>query len=182
MKELLERFNVRNMQLAAYHTQSDGLVDRRQQNLVYELAKHTAPSGNAGNWPAHPGAAFWADRITVRKFPGMTPYPVIFRQECLLLVKIMTESWHVVDWLRMEKAGNKRTELLALHTRQLERRPEDIEKAAKVQRKSQEANCKYFNKNRRHRPEGENHKLRGGDMALLHDTKLDTSHSHKLPN
>ena len=92
------------------------------------------------------------------------------------------ESWRVVDWLRVERAGNKRAELLALRARQLERRPEDIEKAAEAQRKSREANREYFDKHRRHRPEGENHELRGGDLVLLHDTKLDTSHSHKLLN
>ena len=46
------------------------------------------------------------------------------------------ESWRVVNWLRLERAGNKRAELLALRARQLERRPEDIEKAAEGQRKS----------------------------------------------
>ena len=82
----------------------------------------------------------------------------------------------------MERAGNKRSELLVLRARQLERRPEDIEKAAEAQLMSREANREYFDKNRRHRPEGENHELRGGDLVLLHDMKLDMSHSHKLSN
>ena len=36
--------------------------------------------------------------------------------------------------------------LLALHARQLERRPEDIEKVAEGQWKSREANREYFDK------------------------------------
>ena len=67
---------------------------------------------------------------------GMMPYRVVFGQECLLPVEIAMESWRVVDWLRVEGAANKRAELLALRARQLERRPEDIEKAAEAQRKS----------------------------------------------
>ena len=181
-KELFERFNVRNVQVAAYHPQSNGLVERGHQNIVDALAKLTAPSGKPGNWPAHLAAVSWADRITVRKSTGMTPYRVVFGQECLLPVEIAMESWRVVDWLRVERAGNKRAELLALRARQLERRPEDIEKAAEAQRKNREANREYFDKHRRHRPEGENHELRGGDLVLLHDMKLDTSHSHKLSN
>ena len=94
----------------------------------------------------------------------------------------MIESWRMLDWLRVERAGNKRAKWLVLRSRQLERRPEDIEKAAEAQRKSREANREYFDQNRRHRPDGENHELRGGDLVLLHDTKLDTSHSHKLSN
>ena len=181
-KELLERFNVRNVQVAAYHPQSNGLVERRHQNIINTLAKLIAPSGKPGNWPAHLATVSWADRITVRKSMGMTPYRVVFGQGCLLPVEIAMESWSVVDWLRVERAGNRRAELLALRARQLERRLEDIERAAEVQQKSREANREYFHKHRRHRPEGENHKLRGGDLVLLHDAKLDTSHSHKLSN
>ena len=110
----------------------------------------------------------------------MTPYRVIFRQEYLLLVEIAMESWCVVDWLRVESAGNKRAELLALRARQLERRPVDIKKVAEAQWKSREANRHCFHINPLHRSEGENHELRSRDMVLLHDTKLDMSHSHML--
>ena len=147
MKELLERFNVGNVQVAAYHPQSNRLVERGHQHIVDALAKLTAPSGRPGNCPAHPAAVSWADRITGRKSTGMTPYRVLFGQECLLPVEIAMESWRVVDWLHVERAGNKRAQLLALRARQLERRPEDIEKAAEAQRKSREANREYFHKN-----------------------------------
>ena len=143
-KELLERFNVWNVQVAAYHPQSNGLVERGHQNIVDALAKLTAPSGKPGNWPAHLAAVSWADRITVRKSTGMTPYRVVFGQECLLPVEIAMESWRVVDWLRVERAWNKRAELLALRARQLERRSENIEKVAEAQRKRREANRDYF--------------------------------------
>ena len=111
----------------------------------------------------------------------MTPYQVVFGQDSLLPVEIAMKSWRVVDWLHVDRAGNRRAELLVLRARQLERVPEDIEKA-EAQRKSREANCQYFDKHRRHRPEGEKHELRDGDLVLLHDTKLESSHSHKLSN
>ena len=43
----------------------------------------------------------------------------------------------------MERAGNKRAELLAFRARQLERTPEDMEKAAEAQRKNREAYHNY---------------------------------------
>ena len=48
-----------------------------------------------GNWPAHLAAVSWADRIMVRKSTGMTPYRVVFGQECLLPVEIAMESWRM---------------------------------------------------------------------------------------
>ena len=73
-KELFDRFNVRIVQVAAYHPQSNGLVKRGQQNLVDALAKPMAPSGIPGNWPTHLASVSSADRMTLRKSPGMTPY------------------------------------------------------------------------------------------------------------
>ena len=74
MMELLEGFNVRNMQVAAYHPQSNGLVERRHQNIFDELAKLRAPEGKPGYCPALLAALLWEDRITVHKSTGMTPY------------------------------------------------------------------------------------------------------------
>ena len=118
------------MQVAAYHSQSNRLVEGRHQNIVDALGKLTAPKGKPGNWLAHLAAVLLVDWITVLKFTGMTPHRVIFEQDSLLLGKIAMESRRVVDLLRLDRAGNKRAELLALRARQLERRPEDIEKAA----------------------------------------------------
>ena len=52
-KELLDRYNVQNVQVAAYHQQSNGLVERGHQNIVDALAKLTAPAAKPGNWPQH---------------------------------------------------------------------------------------------------------------------------------
>ena len=80
----------------------------------------------------------------------------------------------------MERADNPRVELLALRAMQLERRPGDLLRAAEAQRRSREANPEYFDKYRRCRPDTENYTISFGDLVLLHDTKLDGQHSHKL--
>ena len=73
-KELFERFNVWNVQVAAYHQQSNGVVERGYQNIVNALANLTAPLGNAGNLPAHLALVSRADWILLRKSMGKTPY------------------------------------------------------------------------------------------------------------
>jgi hypothetical protein len=82
-KELLGWYNIRSLQVAAYHPQSNGLVERGHQNIVDTLAKLTTPMGKPGTWPAHLADVSWAGRITVRKSTRMTPYRVVFGQECL---------------------------------------------------------------------------------------------------
>ena len=61
-------------------------------------------------------------------------------------------------------------------------RLDDLLRVAESQWQSCEANKRYFDQRRRRRPESENHVIGLGDMVLLHDTKLDVSHSHKLSN
>src|SRR5437660_522519 len=147
-KELLARYAIRNVLVAAYHPQSNGLVERGHQNIVDALAKLTAPSGKPGTWPQHLAAVSWADRIMVRKSTGITPFRVVFGQEAVLPAELSTESWRTAEWRAVERAANPRTKLLALRARQLERRPGDLLRAAEAQRRSREANREYFDKHR----------------------------------
>jgi hypothetical protein len=50
----------------------------------------------------------------------------------------------VVDWQQVQNSENPRAELLAVRAQQLERRPEDLERAAAAKKKSREANKRYF--------------------------------------
>jgi len=122
----------------------------------------------------------WADRITVRRSTGKTPYRVAFGQECLLPIDVDEAIWAVMDWRSIETSENPRAELLAVRARQLECRPEDLDEAAQMQKKSREANKAYFDSHRRRRPEKPHTEIKLGDHVLLHDTRLDQSHSHKL--
>ena len=101
--ELLERFNIWNLQVAMYHLQSNRLVERGHQNIVDKLVQLTAPLGRPGNWPLHLAPVLWADRITVRKSIGMTIYRVVFGRESFPPMEIAMQSWCVVDWLRVER-------------------------------------------------------------------------------
>ena len=84
--------------------------------MVDALAKLTAPA-RVGNWVDHLAAVSWVDRITVKRTMGMTPFRVVFGQECLLLVDLAPETWMVMERETIQTATNPRAELLALHAR-----------------------------------------------------------------
>ena len=176
-KQLFQRYQVKNIQIVPYHPQSNGLIERGHQNIIDALAKLTSNT-SVGHWVEHLPAVMWADRITVRRSTGRTPYSVAFGQECLLPVDLVEETWALMDWRAIETSENPRAELLALRTRQLERRKEDLQEAANMQKRNREANKAYFDNHQRHRPQSLAIHL--GDLVLLHDTRLDQSHSHKL--
>ena len=53
LKKVPESFNGGHVQVAAYHPQSNGKVQRRHKNIVDTLVKLMAQSGKLGNWPAY---------------------------------------------------------------------------------------------------------------------------------
>ena len=59
-KELLQRYNIYNVRVAANHPQSNGLVERGHPNVVEVLAKLMA-TARIGNWVDHLAAVSWAD-------------------------------------------------------------------------------------------------------------------------
>ena len=179
-KQLLDRYRIRNIQIVPYHPQSNGLIKRGHQNIVDAIAKMTSTSGSIGSWTDHLPGVMWAYRITVRRSTGKTPYRVAFGQDCLLPIDVEEGTWAVMDWRSIETPENPTAELLAVRARQLERREEDLEEAAQIQRKSREANKDYFDSHRRRRPEKPHTAIELGDHVLFHDTRLDQSHSHKL--
>ena len=122
----------------------------------------------------------WANRITVRRSTGKTPYRVAFGQDCLLPIDVKEGTWAVMDWRSIETSENPTAELLAVRARQLERKEEDLEEAAQIQRESREANKAYFDSHRRHWPEIPHTAIELGDHVLLHDIRFEQSHSHKL--
>ena len=80
------------------------------------------------DWPKFVPHAFFADRITVRRQTGYSPYYLLHGQDPVLPFDL-TESTFLVDGYRR---GMTSEDLLALRIRQLQKRPEDLAKAAEV--------------------------------------------------
>ncbi|KAI0038821.1 hypothetical protein FA95DRAFT_1464079, partial [Auriscalpium vulgare] len=80
-----------------------------------------------GVWPEKLAQVMFADRITVTKSTGFSPYFLIHGVHPVLPFDL-TEATFMIDGYH---SGLSPTELLVLRTRQLEKRPEDIECAAK---------------------------------------------------
>lgn len=80
-RELMKRYNTRNVPIAAYHPQSNGLIECGHQSIIDALAK-LGP-----HWVEHLLAILWADRVTTRRSTGFAPYKLVFGQDCVLPVE-----------------------------------------------------------------------------------------------
>ena len=90
----------------------------------------------------------------------------MYRQEYVLPVEFDAKTWTALDW---DKSSMSTMKLLALRVRQLERREEDLAKAADSIKQSRLRNKDYFERymRKRSRP------IVAGDLVLLYNSQLD---------
>lgn len=167
-QELLDQFGVLAVPIATYHPQSNGLIERGHQQIVDALAKL------GKKWVKNLDSVLWADRVTVRKSTGYSPFQLIYGEDCVLPIELSAETWATVDWNKVDT----REKLLAVRARQLQRRQEDLVKAAAAVKASREGNKKWFDKNKIIRKDN----LAVGDWVLVHNTQLEKQWSKKLDN
>lgn len=71
---LAERYGIRRVVISAYHQPANGVVEGGHTPVVNALS--TITKGHASSWVKHLPAVLWADRTTVRRSTGTTPYEV----------------------------------------------------------------------------------------------------------
>ena len=167
---LTTKYKIKRTVISAYNSKGNGMVERGHQPIVNALAKMT--NGKWKNWDRHLHAVLWADRTTVRGPTGMAPYRLLYGFDPVLPIELDVPTWQILPWGRVQTTSD----LLAVRARQLERRDEDLEEAELHLRRMRETSQEAWDRDRRIRSEA----IREEDVVLLHDTKLDKSHSDKL--
>lgn len=170
--ELLERMKVKRVSIAAYHPQSNGLVERGHAPIVNSLSKHCGQHKN--DWVKYLPLALWADRISVRRSTGFSAFRLLYGRDCILPIEFSSPTWGTVDW------GSVRTrdDLIAARVKQLDQRTLDEALAAERLERSRLGNKRHFDKKKRLRDKVQ--ELRVGDLALLCNSANETSHNVKL--
>ena len=77
-------------------------------------------------WLDYLHAVLWADRTTIRRSTGKTPYEVLYGCQCVLPIELKTPSWSTLPWHTV----GTRADLLEIMAQQLYRRDQDLEEAA----------------------------------------------------
>jgi len=172
VEELLDSFRIRRIEISAYHPQSNGLVERGHAPIVNALSKYCHENKKA--WFQYLTLALWADRISVRRPTGYSAFRLLYGRECILPVELAISSWSAVEW----EDVRSREDLLAARIKQLDERSLEESRAAERLERSRLGNKRYFDKHKRLRSAKQ--QLRVGDLVLLHNTSIETSHNVKL--
>ena len=72
MEYLAKQYNIKHIQISGYNSQANGLVERSHFDVCQALFK--ACDGDQGKWSSSAYSVFWAERVTVQRRMGCSPY------------------------------------------------------------------------------------------------------------
>jgi len=168
-----------------YHPQSNAVVERGHAPLNASITKSCFGSvvdcfegadliELKSKWTLYFYAALWADRVTVKKSTGFSPYYLMFGQHCMLPIELDAVTWFISEW----KSEMSTNDLLAARARQMARRDEDLEIAIDKLKKARLNNKKDFDKTKRLRPEP----ILVDDLVILFESQFESRISRKFRN
>ena len=163
--QLLRKYGIRHIKISPYNSQANGVVERGHYNIREALVKLCR--GDLSKWPLFVNAANYADRITVRKSTGYSPYYLLHGIHPLLPGDL-TDATFLVSKFR---PGMTTNELIQARARQLLRLPEDIAKARRILQKSRFRSKEAYEKKFTRRLWTESYKP--GDLVLVRNNKVE---------
>ena len=88
-QELIKRYRIKNVHIASYHSQANGLVQRGHQPVLNALSKL------GQKWVKNLPPVVWADCITTHASTGFALYKLVFGLDCVLPIELRAASWAV---------------------------------------------------------------------------------------
>ena len=168
---LAEKYQIRHIRISAYNSQANGVVERRHFDVREALVKTAEGSGRP--WHEVAPFVFWAERITIQRATGMSPYFMVHGVEPLLPFDI-TEATFL---LPADDRQLTHEELIARRARQLQKRDEDLQRIHdSVLRLRLEATQRYEADNK-HTIVDFN--FSPGDLVLVRNSRVKLEHNRK---
>lgn len=172
IKHLADHYHFHHIPISAYNSRADGLVERRHRD-VREAIMKTA-EGIESKWTEVTHAVFWAERITIQKATGFSPYYMAHGVEPLLPFDL-TEATYMAPAM---DAPITTSDLIAIRGRQLMKRAKDLAMAKQRVIAARFESIKQFEK--QHSAVIKNFVFSPGDLVLIRNTRVEAEASRKL--
>eukprot|EP00210_Caulerpa_lentillifera_P009149 g8723.t1 len=158
VKEVTNKWKIKLVPTTPYYPEGNGLVERGHKPLIDSLVKwcHEHPT----SWMKELYAALLADRVTVKRTTGFTPFKLVYGRECVLPIELIVTSFQT-ESPENDKVSTQ--ELLELRMKQILTLGEDWDLARENIETSREVNKNYFDSKTNIRTEN----LKVGEFVLL---------------
>jgi hypothetical protein len=170
VERLAEKRNIHHIRVSGYNSGANGVVERSHRTMRDSIVK--ACDGDSSRWPEVAPFAFWADRVTVRKSSGHSPFFMAHGIEPLLPLDIGQATY-----LCSFSAPMSTPDLLALRARQLECRPEDLRIMARKVTRSRDVGTAALA--HRHPNTAIDFDFAPGSLVLVRNTRIEKELNRK---
>ncbi|KAJ8483236.1 hypothetical protein ONZ45_g14668 [Pleurotus djamor] len=169
---LAKTYGIHHIRISAYNSQANGIIERQHFPVREALSK--ACNGDEKKWVSVAPSVFWAERVSIVKATGFSPYYMVHGVEPTLPFNIH-EATYLVP---LPSTQLSTAELIAHRAQQLRKRPEDIELMREKILKRRILSIEQFEK--QFASNIHDYDFKPGELVLVRDTRLDTDLSGKM--
>ena len=169
---LEKHYHIKHIRISGYNSRANGLVERSHFEVREALFK--ACDGQESKWSQSAYSVFWAERVTIRKRMGCSPYFAATGTHPLLPIDIAEANY----LLPPPDAPLSSTDLIARRAITLQKRQHQL---AQLTSKVYEARVKAairFEQEHAHTIKDYNFKL--GDLVLVRNTAIEKALNRKM--
>ena len=168
---LASRYGIRHIRISGYNSQANGIVESKHFDVREAIMKTC--KGIESKWREVLPLVFWAERVTIRKSTGYSPYFMVHGTHPLLPFDILEATYLSPP----QDFGLSTEELISLRASQLAKRPEDIERMRNTVTKFRCMSLEQFEK--RHSSRIINFNFKPGALVLVRNSRVEESLNRK---
>ena len=167
----LGKYNIFHIKISPYNSRANGIVERRHLDFRECLMKLSADSDSP--WPNHVYHAIWAERVTIQRTTGYSPYYMVHGVHPLLPFDITEQTFlHPFPGTRVSSA-----DLLAVRARALQRRPADLARIHDLVLQARFRSVAHFVHLHQHTIH--DYDFPPGALVLVRNSAIEVEHSRK---
>ncbi len=167
LEKLVKRYRIKKMITSNYHSQINEMIKRDHKSLFDALFKMS--DEKLESWVNNLHVVLWADRFTVKFITDLISFYLQCDSESMLSIELKISIWRVLFWQEIHTIE----ELLAMRTRQLQRRNENMNEARNLLKRMRKQEKEYFDAEHFTIDK----EINKNDLMLLHDTQHENDRS-----
>lgn len=167
-----QKYGITGILITAYNKQANGKVERGHWDIRQSLFK--VCRGNPEHWPEYLHEVLWAERITIKRSIGTSPFQAVTGCEPIMPMDLQELTWLVEAPDRLVS----HSDLIAFRARQLIKHKADTVKLkSKVLLNKQKAAAKFLEDFQNSIPR---YKFQTGELVLVRNTRIEAEMNAKF--
>ena len=168
---LASRYGINHIRISGYNSRANGLVESKHFDVREAIMKTC--HGNESRWREVLPQVFWAERATIRRSTGYSPYYMVHGVHPLLPFDILEATYLAPT----QDYGISTEDLIAIRARQLAKRPEDLTQMRDTVTKARRKNLERFE--RQHGSRIIDFDFQPGALVLVRNNRIEEALNRK---